>query len=184
MGLSWTHKVTLVCKEIETEWVKRMPKRFPLATTYSDGPVELISHVDKLITITSGGYGIFDLNEISYPDSLVGVVHRISPNQGQEFDIVDEVSIESLIPEEEEDDDCLRYEGCDPGSDYWTEGNPELNIYSDEPTFSDLMSDYEGPDEEEETEYNKRYEQWMTKQQEAQEKDYEGLVRELLKQTK
>ena len=184
MGVSWNHEVHFVCSDDETDYVKSLKERLPGLTT--EVPVHDLKQDENVVSFTSGGYNIFDLFNSNFPrpKSWVGVVHRISPRQGQEFDVVDILSREEIEEKiKDYDAEDLEFsnplvEYIDPSSDYWTDCNPHLNIYHEEPTFSDLMSDYDGDDDKESEEYDKRYQTWLDKQNSLQEMDIKGGIRE------
>ena len=141
MGVSWYHEVHFICSEDESEYYNSLPSHLPGVPCIPDPPVYDKSYDDKVVSFSSGGYNIFDLfdSEFPKPESWVGIVHRISPCQGQEFDVVDWVSRDEY--DEKYDDIMGEDEGynpmneyTDPSSDYWMEGNPHLIILDDDET--------------------------------------------------
>ena len=140
MGVSWCHSVWFVCDQDESEYVNNLPDR--VEGMVGDTPVldQKVSHGGHVVYFTSSGYNIYDLFDSNFPrpESWTNVIHRISPCQGQDFDVVDWVGrdeFEDQLSERDEDQIEWDYnplnEYTDPGSDYWTEGNPHLNILSE-----------------------------------------------------
>ena len=153
MGVSWRHDVWFICDKNETDWLNNLPDRVPGLVT--DTPVFDKNGDGRVVSFTSDGYNIFDLFGVNFPrpDSWTNCVHRISPCQGQDFDVVDWVGreeIEEIMSECEVDEDgelesdYRLTEYVDPSGEYWREGNPHLNVYN---TENELWSTY----------YNERY---------------------------
>ena len=163
MGVSYRHEVYFVCSKDESGYVDSLPERLP--GPYVDVPVCEKSCDNNVVHLSSGGYNIFDLFDPDFPrpESWTGVVHRISPCQGQDFDVVDWVSRSEFndkydILDDEDDGYNPMDEYTDPGSEYW-EMNSELNLLSDYPN---LMEDWDGEDVDEEIkEEDRRYQQWL-----------------------
>ena len=68
MGVSWYHKVTAVFSDNQKEWLDNLPERL------SGTPVHAKASHDRVVTFNSSGYGIFDLNAIDWPTSLIGML--------------------------------------------------------------------------------------------------------------
>ena len=132
MGVTWFHEVYVVCDGEPTKLQDRC----------SDVPVFDQVITDNVLHFNSGGYGIFPLfmSEFELPTNWVKISHRISPCQGQQFDVVDWVSkteIDELYHHVDRDEDGeYEYEPgdeyTDPDSDYWEE-NSQLNLYNTQP---------------------------------------------------
>ena len=165
MGVSFRHEVYFIVSSDETEYLNNLPEYLP--GPWTEAPVIESSYSDNIIHLSSGGYNIFDLFSPSFPrpDSWLGLVHRISPCQGQDFDIVDWISRSEFddqyeMADDEDEDYNPMAEYTDPDSDYW-EMNQELNLLADTPN---LMSDYDDEEatlEEEMAEEDRRYQAYL-----------------------
>ena len=189
MGVSWTHRVTAVCREDEREWLKTLPDELTAAHMYGETPVHDKEGEGRLLTFSSSGYGIFDLNTVDWPASLIGVVHRISPNQCQDFDVVDSASAPELygVGDDEDVDDLTNergfppYEGCDIDSEYWTDedANAHLNALSEFSEYFKQMPDQ--VDMESDESFDSRYQAWCQTIEQCQEAEYKEMVDQFLK---
>ena len=127
MGVSWNHQVWFVCKEDETSYVESLPEYLPGLVT--ECPVFEPKCENNVVSFSSWGYNIYELFQDNFPrpESWVTCVHRISPSQGQNFDVVDWVSRSEVESHREDEDDegeedffsCTLSEYVDPGSEYW-----------------------------------------------------------------
>ena len=168
MGVFFRHDVVMVVSGDESDYVDSLGSH--LEGLEQDVPVydkELVGHQ---VRFTSMGYGIFDFKSIPLPDTLVGIVHKISGCQGQNISMVDSLTPYDL-------DEWVDYDYSDPYSDYWTEDNPEFNFYTTEPSYSTLMGDYEGDDEDDV--YDQRYQSWLDGCVEKQTNEFNELVEAL-----
>lgn len=163
MGVSYHHDVYFICESNESGYVDSLPERLP--GVYVDVPVIHKSLDGNVVHLSSGGYNIFDLFDTSFPrpESWSGVVHRISPCQGQDFDVVDWISRDEIdtmyddcVGEDDGYNPCQEY--TDPTSDYFHDCNPHYNVLSETPN---LMSDWDGDDDDEIDEEDRRYQVWM-----------------------
>jgi len=113
MGMSFENTLTFRF-ENETdgkEWVKGLPERLECNHYYGDGP-KWIEVDGCYVEITSGGYGVYDLNEMDYPDTLIGCVSNVRSLQGDNI-YYNEIYYGSELREKLVDEDL--YEKCD----YW-----------------------------------------------------------------
>ena len=175
MGVSWRHEVYFICRDDESSYLESLPERLP--GPHHDVPVVESSYDNDIIHLSSGGYNIFDIfgPDFPRPESWIGVVHRISPCQGQDFDIVDWIDrtefddkYDDLEGEDEGFNPMDEY--TDPGSEYW-EINEELNVLSETPDFDDEDDDWED-----------HYDDWMTKINTQQEMDIKKGIEHFISQ--
>ena len=172
MGLSYENEVTLVCDNNELSWVE---KHFPLNNEdgtrrshrmrathyYGDAPVWVSSDFNgTIITMSSGGYGVLDLNSLELPSSLIGFISEVWSCQSQDINYVELVMSDELKPysddDEEEDDDYECYWNSSPYEDekghlyydYWTRAKKRGAFYEDTSYyFEDLLDGLKEEDE-------------------------------------
>jgi hypothetical protein len=86
MGMSFENTLTLKFENEAdgVEWVKTLPERLECAHYYGDGP-KWIEVDGCYVEITSEGYGVYDLNEMDYPDTLIGCVSQVRSLQGDDI---------------------------------------------------------------------------------------------------
>ena len=178
MGVSFNHQVYFVCEKDESEYVKELPERLP-GGWWGDTPVYDKKVEDNIVSFSSSGYNIYDLfgPDFPRPESWIRCVHRISPCQGQEFDVVDWISRSEFDDKYEDvDDEDEGYnpmgEYCDPDSEYWEE-NSHLNVYTHEEEQWTKYRDEHLVDEDDEDDLMDkfRYEVWEDYIYNTQDKD-------------
>jgi len=169
MGVSWNHQVWFVCDKDESSYVKDLPEY--LEGTVTDTPVYDKKVDGNVVYFESSGYNIYDLFGLEFPrpESWTQCIHRISPCQGQEFDVVDWIDrseFDDKMSERDEDDIEWGYnpmnEYTDPGSEYWEENN-HLNPYSQFDTkYREFMDTH---DEDEEEDFYELFHEWVDQTQ-------------------
>ena len=167
MGVSWSHEVYFVVNSDESDYVNSLPERLP--GPYHSVPVCEKSYDNNVVHLSSGGYNIFDIfgPEFPRPKSWTGVVHRISPCQGQDFDVVDWIDRTEFDDkyddlDDEEREECLinpMDDYTDPGSEYWEE-NSHLNVLYETPDLMEDWDDSETTLDEDDREFDRRYDNW------------------------
>ncbi len=92
MGLSFENEVSVVCKENEDKWLESLPQRIKASHFNTDASVwgRKVEKVNGcyVYILSSQGYGVYDLNDIIFPDSCVGVVSEVRSCQGHDIDFV------------------------------------------------------------------------------------------------
>ena len=86
MGMSFENTLTLRF-ENETDgkkWVEGLPERLECNHYYGDGP-KWIEVDGCYVTISSNGYGVYDLNQMDYPDTIIGGVSQVRSCQGDDI---------------------------------------------------------------------------------------------------
>ena len=81
--------------------------------------------------------------------------------------MVDSITVDDI-------NEWVDYEYSDPYSEYWTECNPQFNFYTSEPSYNDLMGDYDGDDEDEI--YETCYQSWLDESMKQQNDEFDSLI--------